>query len=112
MMQAMADANLTFDFEVFVKSWAQLAGFKYTQSFFRAMTDEEKQRRDANSQAALQQKKDNSAASLQEMKGNQKQQEIASEALGRAAEKTTQLLLQHTMAGSVDEENPQIGGGE
>jgi hypothetical protein len=112
MMQAASDANLMFDFETFIKAWAQLAGFKYTQSFFRPMTDEEKQRRDANSQAALQQKEANSAANLQGMKGQQKIQEISAQSLGRAAEKNLQLLTQHTMQGADNEENPQIGGGE
>src|SRR5579883_3481427 len=103
MMQAMSEAGEVFDAPVFIKTWAQLAGFPYVNPFFRKMTPEEKQRRDANSQAALQAQKENSAAALQELKGNQKQQEIASEALGRAAEKTTQLLLQHTMQGGSGE---------
>lgn len=103
MMQAMSEAGEVFDAPVFIKTWAQLAGFPYVNPFFRKMTPEEKQRRDANSQAALQAQKENSAAGLQELKGNQKQQEIASEALGRAAEKTTQLLLQHTMQGGSGE---------
>ena len=103
MMQAMAEAGYVFDAPVFTKEWARLAGYAYMNPFFRQMTPEEKQRRDANSQAAIAQQKLNSAASLQEMKGNQKQQEISSEALGRAAEKATQLLMQHTMQAGTGE---------
>jgi hypothetical protein len=110
IMQAMSDSDYVFDAPVFVKTWSQLAGYPYVQPFFRKMTDEEKKRRDANSAAAIQQQKLQAAASLQDQKGNQKQQEIASESLGRAAEKTTQLLLQHTMGAGVNEENPEIGG--
>lgn len=109
IMQAMSDANYVFDAPVFVKTWAQLAGWPYVNPFFRQMTDEEKQRRDANSQAALQQQKLQAASALQVQKGGQKQQEIASESLGRAAEKELQLLTQHTMAGGIPEENPELG---
>lgn len=109
IMQAASDSDLIFDFDVYFKTWSQLAGFKYTQSFFRKMTDEEKKRRDANSQAAMQQKEANSASSLQTQKDNAKQQQIASEAQGRAAEKVTQMLLQNTMSGSVNEKEPEIG---
>jgi len=109
MMQAMNDANLMFDFEVFVKSWAQLAGFKYTQSFFRPMTDDEKQKRDANSQAALEAKKQNSASALQNQKDDGKLQQISAEGMSRAAEKVMQHLAEKTMGPEVNEENPQVG---
>lgn len=99
IMQAAQEQDLTFDFEVYFKTWAQLAGFKYSQSFFKKMTDEQKKRRDQNSQAALQAKKENSAANIQQMKGDQKEQQIASESLGRAAEKNLQLLTQKAMGG-------------
>jgi hypothetical protein len=97
IMQSLSDSGQVFDAPVFVKTWAQLAGWPYVNPFFRPMTDEEKQRRDANSQAAIQQQKVQGAMQMQDLKGNQKQQEIASEALGRAAERSTQILLQKTM---------------
>lgn len=109
MMQALSEADYSFDAPEFVKTWAQLAGFKYVTPFFKPMTDDQKKRRDANSQAAMQQKQANSDSAIQQMKGDQKTQQISDEAQGRAAEKVTQLLLQHTMAPSVDEDNPQVG---
>jgi hypothetical protein len=110
LMQALSEADYSFDAPEFVKTWAQLAGFKYVTPFFKPMTAEQKQKRDANSQAALQQKQANSDAAIQQMKGDQKENQISSEAQGRAAEKVTQLLLQNTMAPSVDEKEPEIGG--
>ena len=109
LMQALAEADYTFDAPEFVKTWAQLAGFKYVTPFFKPMTEEQKQRRDQNSQAAMQQQEANSKSSLEQQKGQNKIQQISAEALGRAGEKVTQLLLQHTMQGAVDEENPSIG---
>src|SRR6266566_8598590 len=79
IMQAASEAGLIFDFEVYFKQWAQLAGFKYTQSFFRKMTDEERQNRDANSQAAMEAKKQNSASALQGQKDAGKMQQISAE---------------------------------
>ena len=109
MMQSASDADFVFDFEDFMKGWEQLAGFPFKMRFFKKMTDEQKQRRDANSQAAMEQKKADSASALQAQKGQQKIQEISAQSLGRAAEKNLQLLTQHTMQGEDNEENPEIG---
>jgi len=97
MMQAAADSGLIFDFNNFIETWARLAGYPYKQPFFRQMSDEEKQKRDANSPAAIQQQKLQAASGLQNQKDEAKQRQIASEGLSRAAEKTLQLTLEHTM---------------
>lgn len=110
IMQAATEQGKTFDFEVYFKTWAQLAGFKYSQSFFRDMTDEEKKNRDANSQAQMEAKKANSAAALQTQKGEQKIGEIAASGQSRAAEKIVEHLSENTMGPSVDEKTPEIGG--
>lgn len=109
IMQAAAEQGKKFDFEVYFKTWAQLAGFKYTQSFFRDMTDDEKKQQQANSPAAIQAQKGQQEQAALQQKGDQKQQEIAAQSQGRAAEKVTQLLLEHTMA--PQGENPTIGKG-
>ena len=110
IMQAATEQGKTFDFEVYFKTWAQLAGFKYTQSFFRDMTDDEKKQRDANSQAMLEQKKQNSASALQGQKDQGKLQQISAEGMSRAAEKVMQHLAENTMSPEVNEKNPEIGG--
>ena len=97
MMQAAQDAGLMFDFEVFINSWARLAGFPMQQSFFRPMTDEEKQKAMQNSPAAIQQQKGQQASQLEAQKGQQKVQQISAESLGRAAEKTLQHLDESTL---------------
>lgn len=109
IMQAAADSDLIFDFEVYFKQWAQLAGFKYTQSFFRKMTDEEKKRRDANSQAAMQQQKLQAASGMQQQKDQAKNDQIASEGLSRAAEKVLQHVAENTMMPLADQPG-EIGG--
>jgi len=110
IMQAAQEQNLTFDFEVYFKTWAQLAGFKYSQSFFRDMTEEEKQKAQANSQAALQAGKLQAAQALQGQKDQGKQQQIADQSLGRAAEKTLQHMTEATMKPLTDQEG-DIGAG-
>jgi hypothetical protein len=103
IMEAASQAGLIFDFEVYFKQWAQLAGFKYTQSFFRKMTDEEKQARDANSQAAMEAKKQNSASQLQGQKDQGKLQQISAQGMARAAEKVLQHLAENTMTPLADQ---------
>lgn len=97
IMQALSEAGQIFDAPAFVKTWAQLAGWPYVQPFFRPMTPEEQQKRDANSKAALAAQQAQSATALQNQKGEQKIQEIAAQSEGRAAEKVMQLSLEHTM---------------
>lgn len=109
MMQAAADAGLVFDFDNFIKSWSRLAGFAYQQSFFRKMTDEEKQKAAANSPAAIQQMKGQQAAAAQDKTGEQKLQQISEQGLARAAEKGLQHLFENTMAPADNEKNPQVG---
>ena len=103
MMQAASDADLIFDFNNFIETWSKLAGYPYKQPFFKPMTAEQKQKRDANSQAALQQQKLQAAQGLQAQKDNAKSQQIADQSLGRAAEKTLQLMTEHTMQHGSDE---------
>ena len=109
IMQAASEQGKTFDFEVYFKTWAQLAGFKYSQSFFRDMTEEEKKNRDANSQAALEAKKANSASALQAQKDQGKERQISAEGMARAAEKVMQRLAEHTMEPLADQPG-EIGG--
>ena len=109
MMQALSEADYTFDAPAFVKTWAQLAGFAYVQPFFKPMTGEQKQRRDANSQAALKDKELNSKAALEQQKGQNKIQQISDQSLGRAAEHVIQHLAEHTMQPFADNES-EIGG--
>lgn len=108
IMEAATNAGKIFDFEVYFKMWAQLAGFKYSQSFFRDMTADEKKTRDANSQAALEAKKANSATSLQAQKDQGKERQISAEGMSRAAEKVMQHLAENTMTPLATE--GEIGG--
>lgn len=109
MMQAAQQAGLIFDFDVFINSWSRLAGFPQQQSFFRKMTDDEKQKAEANSPAAVQQMKGQQAQQQLAQKGEQDENKIAAQSQGRAAEKVTQLMLEKTMM--PEGEHPTIGAG-
>jgi hypothetical protein len=67
------------------------------------MTDEEKQARDANSQAAMEAKKQNSASQLQGQKDQGKLQQISAQGMARAAEKVLQHLAENTMTPLADQ---------
>lgn len=110
-MQAIAATDEVFDANTFIKFWAQLAGIKYSMPFFRKMTPQEKQEKQANSQAALQQQKLQAASSLQGQKDNAKQDQISSEGMARAAEKVVQHLTEKTMTPLADQPG-EIGGGQ
>jgi hypothetical protein len=97
LLQAAAEADMTFNFEDWFKSFADLSGFKFSQDFFTKMTAEQKKRRDANSAAALQAQKSNAAQQQMQQQNNSKTQQIFDSALARAGEKTTVLQAEHAL---------------
>lgn len=108
--QSMENANLVFDGPVFVKYWAQLAGVKYNMPFWRAMTDEEKQRRDANSPAAVAQVKGKQANDLLDKKTDAKNQEIQTTAIARTAGDISRLTAEKLIEqgiSPIDEEDQE-----
>lgn len=104
IMQAISDAGLKFDANVYVKFWGQLAGIRYNMPFFVPMSDQEKQQKQMQSPAGIQQMKNQAQAQLQDKNNAAKTQQIADQSLGRAAEKTMQLLAEHTMQGEVGDQ--------
>ncbi len=78
------DAGYQFDAPAIFKMFVELAGWKYSQSFLRKMTPEEKQKHDANSPAALQQAQAASAEKMQAAKFQQEQTLENQKQLGKA----------------------------
>ena len=72
LLQMATEAGYKFDFVNWIKTFADLSGFKFTQNFFVPMEAEEKKRRDANSAAGVQAQKLQAAQSLQQQKDDAK----------------------------------------
>lgn len=106
LLQAAAEADMTFNFVDWFKSFAELSGFKFSQQFFVEMTAAQKQRRDQNSQAALQaQKTAQSVQSMNQQAAN-KSRQIFESGLARAGEKVTVLQAEHAL--QLGQETPGI----
>ena len=97
LLQAAGEADMTFNFADWFKSFAELSGFKFSQQFFVEMTDAQKKRRDANSKAALMQQQQQGKQQAAQQGYAAKTQQIFDSALARAGEKTTVLQAEHAL---------------
>jgi hypothetical protein len=97
LLEDARQQGLAFDFESFFKMFCDLAGFKYSQSFFRKMTPEQQQQAQANSPAAIQAQKIQATQKIQQDKFTAQQQLEDQRNLGRAANEVTRSTLEKTM---------------
>jgi hypothetical protein len=97
LLQAAAEADMTFNFSKWFKTFAEMSGFKFSQEFFVPMTAEQKKRRDMNSQAALMAQKAAGAQQQQATAAANKDKQIFDSALARAGEKATVLQTEHAL---------------
>ena len=97
LLQAAAEADMAFNFVDWFKSFAELSGFKFSQQFFIKMTAAQKQRRDANSKAAIAQQQVQGKAELAKQGYDAKTQQIFDSGLARAGEKVTVLSAEHAL---------------
>ena len=88
---------MKFNFPEFYKEWANIAGYRFETQFFIPMTAEEKQRRDANSKAAIAQQQQQGKSQLLDKQNNAKTEQIFDSALARAGEKATVLQTEHAL---------------
>jgi hypothetical protein len=97
LLEAAAEADMQFNFRDWFKSYAEIAGFKFTQQFFTDMTAAQKKRRDQNSKAGIMAQQ--SQAKQQQFQQTQqaKTQNIFDNALARAGEKATVLQVEHSL---------------
>ena len=86
-----------FDGIAVFKAFTDAAGWKFSQAFLRPMTDVEKQKHDANSPAALQQKQAQSQQQMQAQKFQQDQVMEDQKQLGKAGGEVLRQSIQHSL---------------
>lgn len=96
-VQNVTDGGYMFDGIAVFKAFTDAAGWKFSQSFLRPMTDVEKQKHDANSPAALQQKQAQSQQQLQTQKFQQDQVMEDQKQLGKAGGEVLRQSIQHSL---------------
>jgi hypothetical protein len=97
LLQAAAEADMTFNFVDWFKSFAELSGFKFSQEFFVEMTAAQKKRRDMNSAAGIAAQKNAAAQQQFDKQQAAKTQQIFDSGLARAGEKVTVLNAEHAL---------------
>jgi hypothetical protein len=97
LLQAAAEADMTFNFVDWFKSFAELSGFKFSQEFFVEMTAAQKKRRDMNSAAGIAAQKNQAAQQQFDKQQAAKTQQIFDSGLARAGEKVTVLNAEHAL---------------
>jgi hypothetical protein len=95
LIQAAGQEGLQFSFSAFFKTMADLAGFKYSQDFFRKMTPEENQKHQAQTPAALQAGKLQAAQQAQAAQFQHEEQLEEQKTLGRASTQVLRTVLEH-----------------
>jgi hypothetical protein len=89
------DAGYQFDAVEIFKGFAGGAGWKFSQNFLRKMTDEEKQRHQANSPAALQANQQAAQAKMAQAKFAQEQTMENQKQLGKAGNEGFRAAIEH-----------------
>jgi hypothetical protein len=97
LIQAAAEADMVFNFKDWIKSFADLSGFKFSQQFFTPMTPAQKQRRDQNSKAGIAAQQNQAKQAEFDKAQQAKEQQIFDQALARAGEKTAVLQAEHAL---------------
>jgi hypothetical protein len=95
------DGHYQFDAVAIFKAFTDAAGWKFSQDFLRKMTDEEVQKYEANSPAALQQQQLKAQQAMQQQKFQQEQQLEDQRALGKAGAEVLRSATEHAMQGEV-----------
>ena len=96
-VQNVTDGGYMFDGIAVFKAFTDAAGWKFSQAFLRPMTDVEKQKHDANSPAALQQKQAQSQQQMQAQKFQQDQVMEDQKQLGKAGGEVLRQSIQHSL---------------
>lgn len=97
LLEDARQAGMKFDFEAFLNMFTNLAGFPYSQPFFKKMSPEELQQAQANSPAAMQQQKLQAEQTMQKQKEDADLNKQNAASLGRAANEVTRQAIQKSM---------------
>jgi hypothetical protein len=105
------DGHYQFDAVAIFKAFTDAAGWKFSQDFLRKMTDEEVQKYEANSPAALQQQQLKAQQAMQQQKFQQEQQLEDQRTLGKAGAEVLRSATEHAMQGEVTGQPSDVGYG-
>src|SRR5208282_4027249 len=97
------DAGYQFDAPAIFKAFTDAAGWKFSQSFLRKMSPEEKQKHDANSPAALQQAQMANNNKQMQAKFEQEQTLEDQKQLGKAANQGYRTAIEHATQSELQE---------
>jgi len=98
------DAGYQFDAVAIFQAFVDAAGWKFSQAFLREMTDDEKQRHQANSPAAMQQAQAKAAQQQQQAKFEQEQTLENQKQLGKAGNEAFRSSIEKSTS-------PELSGG-
>ena len=91
------DAHYQFDAVAIFKAFTDAAGWKFSQDFLRPMTQQETQRYDANSPAAMQQRQLQAQQAAQQQKFQQDQILEDQKTLGKAGAEALRSATEHSL---------------
>jgi hypothetical protein len=97
--QNINESDYAWDAVAIFKQFADSAGWKFSQNFLKPMTPVQKQKRDANSPAALQARQAQAQQQIQLQKFQQGQQMLEQEQLGKAGNEVLRLSTEHALQG-------------
>lgn len=110
LLEAAGEADMTFNFRDWFKSFAELSGFKFSQQFFVDMTEAQKKRRDQNSKAGILAQQNAAKQEQFQQQQQAKTQQIFDSALARAGEKATVLQAEHALqVGQIQQGTETVG---
>jgi hypothetical protein len=92
------DAGYQFDAPAIFKAFTDAAGWKFSQSFLRLMTPQEKQKHDANSPAALQQNQIKASQMSQQAQFEHEEKIEDQKQLGKAGNEAYRAAIEHSTA--------------
>src|SRR5579863_4595261 len=97
LMEQAAEQGLNFNFKAWFDAFSDLAGYSFTQNFFTKMTPAQQQRRQANSPAGVAAQKNQATQNQQVQKFQQEQQLLDQEQLGKGANESQRIILEHVL---------------
>lgn len=97
LMEMAAEQNLAFNFKSWFQEFSHLAGYPFAQNFFVPMTPQQKQRRAANSPAGITAAKGQQAQGQALQKFQQEQQLLDQEQIGKGANESQRIILEHVL---------------
>jgi hypothetical protein len=113
--KSVNDAHFQFDAVAIFKAFTDAAGWKFSQDFLRPMTQEEAQRYEQNSPAALQQQQLKAQQAMQAQKFQQQETLQDQNTLGKAGAEALRAATEHSLNMETQgqpSDNPQSFGSE